>query len=259
MPIERYWTMCGHGRADVNDENGGWVFTSRGAEYFSMKHYAVGAGVLVALLVLFAAATGGAVAEVQDGDDRADNETFGAEVSSFMQASTAEAEAEVDEGMFQAAMRRAESADERRQLIEERQARLAARQAELRERRDELSADEPAAKNRALATRVQVGADGLERSVESTENHAARVGVDAAQLAALRQEARSLKNDVTDLAREMAGQAGESDGRWSGDDGWPGDDRGNGSDRSGDDRGNGSVDVSDDRFDRSEESDESDS
>lgn len=230
-----------------------------------MKHYAVGAGVLVALVVLFAAATGGAVAEIQDEDEQADNGTFGAEVSSFMQASTAEAEAEVDEGMFQSAMRRAESPDEKRQLIEERQARLAARQAALQERSDELSADEPAAKNRALATRVDVGADGLERSVNSTQEHAARAGLSSTQLDALRGEARTLKDDVSELAREMAAHAGVGNDRSSdgADDSGDGadrsdGDRGNGTDRSGDDSDNSSVDVSDGEFDGSDGSTESD-
>lgn len=251
--IERYWTMCGPDAGEMNDENGEGVFTSRGAEYLSMNHNAVAAGVLVALLLLFAAATGGAVAELQDGEDdenEAANGTFGAEVSSFMQASTADAETEVDEGMFQAGMRRANSTEERRQLIEARQARLAARHAQLEEQRDELSADQPNPKNRAVATRVQVGAQGVERAADSTQEHAVRAGIDTSALNELRTSASELRGEVADLARELGGNDRAESDRSSdrgddppGRDGNPG--RSNGTDQT--------VDVSNDGFDDSDD------
>lgn len=199
-----------------------------------MKQNAVGAGVLVAILLLFAAATGGAVADVQDEEESEANGTFGAEVSSFMQASTAEAETEVEEGVFRAGMRRADTPEEQRQLIERRQARLAARQVQLQEQRDELADDQSAAKNRAVATRVKVGAKGLERSVESTQEHAARVGINTDQLNDLREHARSLSENVSEYARELAGSAGAGNDRSSnGNDDPPGADKRNG------DKGNG--------------------
>lgn len=218
-----------------------------------MNYNAVGAGVLVALLLLFAAATGGAVADVQDDEERDENGTFGAEVSAFMQASTAEAESEVDERMFQAGMRRAETEEERRTLIERRQARLAARHSQLQEYRDEYSPDQPAAKNRAVATRVEVGAEGLERSVDSTREHAARVGIDTSQLADLRRGASELRGQISEMARQLGGNSSSTagDDRSSdGDENRPGADsrdgrRGNGTNRT--------VGVSGEEFDDSEE------
>lgn len=209
-----------------------------------MNYDAVGLGVLVALLLLLAAATGGAAANVQETEQTEANETFGAEVSSFMQASTAEAETEVEEGMFRAGMERAETDDERRKLIEKRQARLAARHTQLQEYREEFSSDEPAAKNRAVAARVSVGADGLERSVESTQEHAAKVGLDNSQLHNLRDGANELRGQVADLARQLGGdgRSTDDDRAENGGDEQPGNDRRDG------DEGNG-TDLPLDIFD----------
>lgn len=223
-----------------------------------MNHDAVGSGVLVGLLLLFAAASGGAVADVQETEDPEANETFGAEVSSFMQASTADAETEVDEGMFRAGMNRAETGEERRRLIEKRQARLAARHAQLQDYREEFSTDQPAAKNRAVAARVSVGADGLERSVESTQEHAVRAGLDTSQLSDLRNGATELRGQVADLARQLGGggRSGNDrgDDRSSNGDGEPpGADRRNGNEDNGTDR---TVDIFDGRYGDSEETPE---
>lgn len=209
-----------------------------------MSENAVAAGVLVALLLTSAVAVGAAVADSHE-DDRAEaNDSFGAEVSSFMQASSAETENEVEEGMFQASMRRADE-EERRTLIEERKQRLAERHARLQERREEIASDESEAKNRAVATRVVVGAEGLERSVDSTREHAEQVGVDTADLEALRDMATELNGrEVAGWARGLAGigdgsetEAESSDGDRSGD--WRGSP---GADRGEENRGNGTDD-----------------
>lgn len=191
-----------------------------------MRENGVAAGVLVALLLLCVTAMGGVVADTHGGDEVETNESFGEEVSSFMQASVADTETEVDEGMFQASMRRAETVEERRQLVEERQERLAERQAVLQERREEISPDEPDAKNRAVATRVQVGAEGIERSVETTREHAVRAGVGTDQLEQLRERAGELRGqEVAEWARNMTGDRSAGNDRGSNDDRSADDDR----------------------------------
>lgn len=224
----------------MNVENGGGFLTSRGADKQSMKHIGFGIGVLGLLVALCVLAAGGAVADThgQDAPENGSaNGSFGAEVSSFMQASTADAQTEVEAGMFQAAMQRAETAEERRELVAQRQERLAQRQAELGERRAEIDGEEPNPKNRALATRVSVGADGLERAVDETEAQAHQLGLDTETLNEIRTNASSLKGDVADLARDLGGQQ-RGQGQDEPNDAERGNERGNeGEDARPDDRG----------------------
>lgn len=206
-----------------------------------MKHIGFGIGVLGLLVALCVLAAGGAVADTH-GQEAPGNESangsFGAEVSSFMQASTADAETEVEAGMFQAAMQNAESAEERREIVAQRQERLQQRQAELQERRAAIDGDQPNPKNRALATRVSVGADGLERAVDHTEEHAHQLGLDTAKLNEIRTNASSLKGDVAELARDLGGQQ-RGEGRGNEDRNEGGSERGEGGNPDPDERGQG--------------------
>jgi hypothetical protein len=229
-----------------------------------MKRIAVSAGVLVALAVVAAFSVGGARAASQGADAEYDT-ARGAGVSSFMQASSAEAEGEVDDGMFNAALNRTEAPDERRQLIEQRQQRLEQRQQKLEDRRARISTDDGAdVKDRALATRVNVGAANLERSVNGTERAAQAAGLDLEALNAIRSSARDLRGpevaaiDSTingspaadrhgppvDLpGNDDGGPANRSDARGDPDDIGSSGERGNGSDgrpgeRGDSDRGN---------------------
>ncbi|WP_336135539.1 hypothetical protein [Natronomonas amylolytica] len=174
-----------------------------------MRTDAVAAGLLVALAVLAVATMGGAVADTQDNGTEANaagaNVSVGAEVSSFMQASTAEAEGEVDDGMFEASLRRTEDPEERRRLVENRTRRLEERQQRLENRRANIEGS-GTVRDRALAVGVAVGANQLEESVNETEPVAERVGVDTGRLHELRTNARNLSGgDVADLARGIAG------------------------------------------------------
>ncbi|QLD90827.1 hypothetical protein HWV07_17980 [Natronomonas salina] len=177
-----------------------------------MKRIAVSAGVLVALVAVAVMAAGGVGATTQADTGNEANGSFGAEISSFMQASSAEAEGEVDDGMFNAAMNRTEDPDERRELVERRQERLQERQARLEERRSQISADDGAdIRDRALAVHVTVGASNLERSVNGTERAAQASGVDTESLNEIRTSARDLRgSEVAELARSVSGRsAGE--------------------------------------------------
>lgn len=169
-----------------------------------MRTTVVGAGLLVAVAVFAAVAMGAVVADDGGDADGEANASFGAEVSSFMQANAAEAEGEVDDGMFGAAMNRTDDPEERRQLIEQRQQRLEERQQRLEERRNRISNDGDVS-DRALATGVTVGADRLERSANGTERAAEAAGLDTERLNEIRRNASELAGpDVSDLARGMA-------------------------------------------------------
>ncbi|QLD86944.1 hypothetical protein HWV23_14810 [Natronomonas halophila] len=181
-----------------------------------MRTNAVAAGLLVALAVLAVAAMGGAVADTHTTETGANassgNASVGAEVSSFMQASTAEAEGEVDDGMFDAALSRTEDPEERRQLIENRTQRLEERQQRLEERRADIRSTGNV-RDRALAVRVAVGATQLTESVNETEPVAASAGVNTTRLEQLRTNARDLSGgEVAELARSLAGPPGDRPG-----------------------------------------------
>ena len=193
-----------------------------------MKRIAVSAGVLVALVAVAALAAGGAGATTQADTGNENNGSFGAEISSFMQASSAEAEGEVDDGMFNAAMNRTEDPDERRALIEQRQERLQERQAKLEDRRSRISTEDGTdIRDRALAAHVAVGASNLERSVNGTERAAQASGVDTQSLDEIRSNARELRgSEVAELAK------GLGVGRSAGDRGPPADSPGNGNGQS---------------------------
>jgi hypothetical protein len=165
--------------------------------------------------VLAAVTVGGAVADssgnaaaTNGSGEAAANASMGAEVSSFMQASTAKTEGEVDDEMFEAALSRTTDPEERRRLVENRTQRLAERHQRLEERRAEIRSN-GTVRNRALAVRVAVGADQLTRSVNETEPVAASVGADTERLHELRTNARNLSGgEVAELARGLTGPPG---------------------------------------------------
>ncbi|MEF8778067.1 MAG: hypothetical protein V5A36_04060, partial [Natronomonas sp.] len=133
------------------------------------------------------------------------NASFGAAVSSFMQASEAEAEDELDDEMFEAALNRTSAPEERRALLKERQQRLEERNRELQTRHEALDGATNV-RGHAIATRIAVGANRLERSVNRTEQPAAEVGMNTTELDTIRSSARELRGqEVADLARGFAG------------------------------------------------------
>lgn len=205
-----------------------------------MRSTALGAGLTVALLALAVVAVGGISADTTATQEETEaNASFGANVSSFMQANDVEAEDEVDSGMFNASMKRAETAEERRALVDERTDRLERRQQRLAELRANVSAGGASTADVAMATHVDVGAAALERSANRTDRVARSVGADTERLAAIRQNASELRGqEVAELAQSIAGQPSHAggppseDGAANGTDGPAADPSGNGSDRS---------------------------
>lgn len=198
----------------MNGENGGRVFTSRATEGIVMRTTAVVAGFLAALVVLSGAFVGGIAADTtptQTDTTQAENETgtsasFGAEVSSFMQASSAEAEGGVEDGMFGAALKRANDSDERRAIVEARIDELENRQKRLENRRQALDNASSGVRQVAIAAHVMVGAKDLQDSINETERAAEAVGVDTQRLERLRSNASELSGpEVAEIARGLAG------------------------------------------------------
>lgn len=179
-----------------------------------MRRSVVGVSGFVLAALLF----GGLVAGIGAAQtaDNGTNASFGAEVSSFMQASEAEAESEVDNGMFETELNRTADPDERRAIIEQREQRLEQRHQELRSQRGALDGA-PNVRAYAVATRVAIGASELERSANETAKMAARNGANARSLGALRSNARGLRDRNVEkltpgIAKRPATARGPPDG-----------------------------------------------
>jgi len=193
----------------VNDENGCGVFPESWPTVPIMKRIVIAVG-LIAAVALLSAAAAGSVAGVQA--DAKTNASFGAEVSSFMQASSAEAEGEVNDGIFVAALERTDDPEQRRALVEDRAAELGERQKRLRQRQERLNETDSVAQY-AVATEVAVGADELERAANRTQLAARSAGVDDTALAEIRTNASEMRGQAV---AEIAGSVGAPVGNGSG-------------------------------------------
>lgn len=171
----------------------------------------VGVAVVVASVpagALPAMATGASASVAQDGGANASNASLGASVSGFMQASAADAEGEVEDGMFNARFENATGA-ERAAIVQSRAGTLEQRVDRLREQRAELlntTDGEPSVTDRAKAARLTARIDALEESIDTTSDAADRAGVDLGRLEDLRNNASTLTGpEVSELARGLAG------------------------------------------------------
>ena len=173
-----------------------------------MNRGILGVCVFVGLALIGVVALGGMAIGTAEATEDTQNASLGADISSFMQASSVETTDDVEDGTFAAALNRTEDPDERRALIEARQQRLQERSEQLRAQHGGLG-NASDIRNRSMATRVSVGAVGLERSANRTETVAARNGVDTDQFDQIRSNARSLRGpEVADLARSIGGSPG---------------------------------------------------
>lgn len=187
----------------------------------------VGLAVVVAAVpagALPAMATGASASVTQDGGanaSNASNASLGASVSGFMQASAADAEGEVEDGMFNARFDNA-TANQRADLVRARADTLEQRLDRLREQRAELlnstDGEEPSVADRAKAARLSARIDALEESINTTSDAAERAGVDLEQLDELRANASGLTGpEVAELARGLAGVDSDRERGASGD------------------------------------------
>lgn len=158
--------------------------------------------IIVALLVV-AAGFGAAPAAgfVSSGDaqvaaaNSSANVSFGASVSSFMQASAADTEGEVDQGMFAASFNDSNESD-RPEVVSERIDELEERLETLREERAELldgtEGGNLTVAERAKAARLNARIGALEESINGTAVAAERAGLNTTRLDELRTNASQL-------------------------------------------------------------------
>lgn len=142
------------------------------------------------------------------GESTTTNATTGADVSTFMQASAADADETVDAEMFIVAFEngdnetRAELVSERTTQLEAKLERLEAEHEELEEQEGELNPAVRDAKMASLAVRIS----SLERAINDTQPRAAEVGVDTSALEELRTSASDLSGpEVAEIARNISG------------------------------------------------------
>lgn len=189
-----------------------------------------------------AMSAGAGASAAQEGGANASNASLGASVSGFMQANAADAEGEVDDGMFAARFDNT-SQERRAALVENRAGTLEQRLERLREQRAELlngsDGEPPTVADRAKAARLTARIDALTESIDATSEAAASAGVNVTRLEELRRNASELKgSEVAELAGGLAGterggpdvDRGKSADRRNGSDAGPNDTGSNGSD-----------------------------
>lgn len=150
--------------------------------------------------------TGQPTLHSQSQSNASSNASFGTSVASFMQASTAEAQGEVGQGMFLAHFNRSD-ASERPQVLNHRVSELQTRIETLRDQRAALLADDKVtAADRARAARLSARIDALQGSINGTERAATRAGLDVEGLAVLREDASELSGpEIAEIATGLAG------------------------------------------------------
>lgn len=135
-------------------------------------------------------------------------ESMGANVSAFMQASDADASHAVESGMFVAAYENGDN-ETRERVVLERTGELAERVAELEaeyRRLQEESDEMNEVAYQARMTRIAVQLDALYQAVNETEPRARQAGVDTSQLNEIRESASNMTGEeIAEIASEMAG------------------------------------------------------
>lgn len=147
-------------------------------------------------------------AAVQTNDTANESAELGASVSGFMQTSAANAEGEVENGVFRAEFANA-SNETQRAMVTQRTATLEQRLERLRAQRNALlnESDNLTVEERAKAARLAAEIDGLKQAINTTDDAAVEAGVNTTRLDRLRTEANELDGpEVAELARGLAGQ-----------------------------------------------------
>jgi hypothetical protein len=157
-----------------------------------------------------APASDGAGAVQANGTDNATTDTasLGTRISSFMQASTVEADSSVEAGMWAAEYNRTDSG-ERPAVVESRIDRLERRSERLRDRMSRLQSRHengtvPRVAYRAQASRLTAELGALDESINETSDKAQSVGVNTSQLDRLKTEVRNLSGqEVAAVAQDL--------------------------------------------------------
>jgi hypothetical protein len=151
----------------------------------------------------------------QPGNNNSSNRSMGGSFSTFTQSTAADANAEVEGGMWTAAFNGSGDNATRVQLVEGRtnalEARLDALQEQrqrLQERRDEMSRVAYRAQLASLTSRLAA----LGSALNQTEDAAHEVGVNTTELDRIRQNASELTGpEIAEMARELGGSGPPED------------------------------------------------
>jgi len=173
-------------------------------------------GLLVAVVAVVAAAPAvGAVGTTEvttlpeNGTANESSASLGAQISSFMQASSAEANGSVDDGMWVASFNSTNESDRERVV----NGRVASIERRLDRLQDRLEALENARENGTIpevayvaqASRLNEQIDALTDSINETDEAARRVGVNDTRLDRLRTEASNMTgHEIARLARNLS-------------------------------------------------------
>jgi hypothetical protein len=252
-------------------------------------------GLLVAVVAVVAAAPAvGAVGTTEvttlpeNGTANESSASLGAQISSFMQASSAEANGSVDDGMWVASFNSTNESDRERVV----NGRVASIERRLDRLQDRLEALENARENGTIpevayvaqASRLNEQIDALTDSINETDEAARRVGVNDTRLDRLRTEASNMTgHEIARLARNLSvvgppagagppddagppedagpddDETGPPDDAGNGNDGGPLDDSGNGNDGGPPDDAGGGQGPSDSTDDADDDSNDNDS
>lgn len=213
-----------------------------------MKRTALATVFVLGIAMVAAVAAGGAAGSTTQAEADA-NASFGAEVSSFMQASSAETAGDVDDELFAAELNRTEDPDERKAVIEERESTLQARQERLEARQAALNDSGPVAQY-AIATEVAVASGELAESANRTERAAAAAGLNTTALAEIRANANEMHGrTVAEIAGGIAGPPTDVPGGENGNESAADDNRSNAGNAS-ENPGDGGAEGNDDGGDK---------
>lgn len=201
----------------MNDTNEVTLLYRRSDDPQSMNRQWVSVLSVLALLVLAAPSSGVA----PPASNASNNSTLGASISSFVQVSSVEAEAEVDREMFSAALANAPNDSARQRLLERRAGELSRRLDSVR--RSVETADRGEGSQQAVERSVaDARVDALERSVGDVGESANRADVSPSGLDQLREDVRGLREPPAhppldagtevDLGRPGAGTPGNGTG-----------------------------------------------
>jgi hypothetical protein len=162
-------------------------------------------GLTVAGSAFGASVSAPAQPQVNESANGTDAGGFGNQVSSFMQASAADADAAVDQGMWRAEVNSSENKeatlDQRTETLRQRLQRLQNRTAELAEQY-ENGTGTVAYDARASALRTQIR--NVRRAINQTEEVATRTGVNLTRLNDLRSQAANMSGpEVSAMARNI--------------------------------------------------------
>lgn len=176
---------------NLNDTNGVTLLYPSEGHPYSMNRQWVSVLAVLTLVVLAAPSSGGAPPAASVANDS----SLGTSISSFVQVSTVEAEAEVDREMFSAALADAPNDAVRRRLLERRSEELSRRLDSVRQSLGTNDSDDrrPSVERSVAAARV----DALERSVTDVGELANRAEVAPPGFDRLRENVRGLREPPT--------------------------------------------------------------